>query len=357
MNLKLSQPIRAFRRRIGPARLSEWFSQMRTEVSQLDDQVLCEAPAVCASVSLPAARIANADRLRILAAIGIVWFHIEIIPHRNIAYAGLPIFLLIFCSLLTSQGCIVTTTDFLVRRWRRLLKPWLFWSAVYGLCRLAMGLAATDGGSLRNMISAETLLAGTSIHLWYLPYAFLCGVAIHKLNGWTSGIHDVIVLLGAASLGMVLLAVHATGTWSHLVSPLPQWEFGLTAIPLGIGVGKCLMLSSRYRQRLFLLMIALMVAIECLILQHLGFGSPVVPYIIGLVLVCLAYCWDIRSDMIVASLAPLTFGIYLIHPLIIPVLRRVPTMEDHYVVLVLLTVCVSALATLVLMSTPLRRFV
>jgi surface polysaccharide O-acyltransferase-like enzyme len=117
------------------------------------------------------------------------------------------------------------------------------------------------------------------------------------------------------------------------------------------------MLASRERRRLFLVMIASMVAIEYGILQHFGLGGPVIPHGIGLILVCLAYCWDIGGDGIVASAAPLTFGIYLIHPLVIHALRRVPTMEDHYVLFVLLTVCVSALATLVLMRTPLRRFV
>lgn len=350
-------PDGAFRRPLGQGHLSEWFSQMRTQVSQLDDQIFCEAPAGCASGPLQIARIANIDRLRVLAAIGIVWFHIEGIPYRNIAYAGLPVFLLIFCSLLTSQGHTGTTTDFLARRWHRLLKPWLFWSAVYGLCRLAKGLATTDVGTLWEMVSVETLLAGTSIHLWYLPYAFLCSGIIYGLNRWTSRINHTVAFLAAAAVGMVLLAVHATGIWSHMVSPLPQWEFGLAAVPLGIAVGRCLMIAHREHRRLVLLTIALMVAIECLILQHFGFGVAALPYGIGLALVCLAYCWETRGDGLVASLTPLTFGIYLIHPLVIHVLRRVPAMNDHYVAFVLLTVCISTLMTLVLVRTPLRRFV
>ncbi len=310
-----------------------------------------------AAVSLPATRIANIDRLRILAAIGIVWFHTDGIPYRNIAYAGLPIFLLVFYSLLTSHGCTGTTTDFLKRRWNRLLKPWLFWSAVYGLCRLAKGLSTIDVGSLREMVSMETLLAGTSIHLWYLPYAFLSGAIIYRLNRWTCRVSDAVVVLATTTAGMVLLAIHATGTWNHLGHPLPQWEFGMAAIPLGMAVGRCLMIPSRDRQRLLLLVIALIVAIECETLQWLGFGSPAIPYGIGLVLVCLAYCWEIRSDIVVTSLASLTFGVYLIHPLVAHALRRVPATNDHYVVFILLTVCISALATLVLMKTPLKRFV
>jgi surface polysaccharide O-acyltransferase-like enzyme len=237
------------------------------------------------------------------------------------------------------------------------LKPWLFWSVVYGLCRLTKGLATADVGTLWEMVSIETLLAGTSIHLWYLPYAFLSGMLVYVLNRWTSHIGDAIVLLAATIVGMVLLAVHATGTWDHLASPLPQWEFGLSAIPLGIAVGRCLTIPSRERRRLLLLLIALIVAIECQMLQWLGLGSPVIPHGIGLALVCLAYWWETRGNIVVASLASLTFGVYLIHPLVIHVLRRTSATNDHYVLFILLTVCISALATLILMRTPLRRFV
>lgn len=191
-------------------------SRMRAEIShQYDAGVLCETQTIPEAVSLSAARVANIDRLRILAAIGIVWFHTENAPYRHIAYAGLPVFLLIFCSLLTSQGWRGTTAEFLKRRWHRLLKPWLFWSAVYGLCRLANALHTGDAMSLRQMLSAETLLAGPSIHLWYLPYAFLVGAVIHAMNRWTSHIREETVILANMAAGTVLLAVHATGVWTH----------------------------------------------------------------------------------------------------------------------------------------------
>jgi len=331
---------------------------MRTHVSDLcESRVLVGTRTLAEPVSLSAARIANIDRLRVLAAIGIIWFHTENAPYRHIAYAGLPIFLLIFCSLLTSHEGVGSTREFLKRRWNRLLTPWLFWSAVYGVCRLAEAFCTGDVESLRSMLSAETFLAGTSIHLWYLPYAFLWGLIIHALNRRMSHLGTEALIALSTAAGMALLAIHATGMWTDLPRPLPQWEFGLAAIPLGVAVGKCRVIPSRDRQRLLLVGIALIVAVECQVLHWLGFGAAVVSHGIAVVLVCLAYGWEIRGGAVIRSLAPLAFGVYLIHPLVGHALRRIPGISGSYGLVILLTVSASALATLIVMRTPLRRFV
>jgi len=331
---------------------------MRTPISESpanDAFVVTET--LCEAVSLSSARVANIDRLRILAAIGIVWFHTENAPYRHIAYAGLPIFLLIFCSLLTSHGKDVSTGEFFKRRWNRLMLPWLFWSAVYGLCRVAKAFFTGHAEPIESMFSAETLLAGTSIHLWYLPYAFLWGLIIHALNRRTSDLDAEPIIALSTAAGMALLAIHATGMWTNLPRPLPQWEFGLAALPLGVALGKCHMVPSRDRQRLLLAGIALIVAIECQVLHRLGFGTSVVPHGIAVLLVCLAYGWPIQGGRIALSMAPLAFGVYLIHPLVGHALRGVPQISGSYGLVIPLTVSVAALVTLILKRTPLKRFV
>jgi hypothetical protein len=208
------------------------------------------------------------------------------------------------------------------------------------------------------MVSAETLLVGTSIHLWYLPYAFLMSVLIHEFNRWTARANHAAVTLSAVVAGAVILAVHAVGTWDHgLIRPLPQWGFGLAAIPLGIAVGRCLEIPSRDWQRLLLLTISLAIVAECLILNSLGFRSSTVPYGIGISLVCLAYCWEIRSDMFVSTLVPLTFGVYLIHPLVAYGLQHTLVPNGCYALSVLLTACISAFIVQVFKRTPIRGFV
>jgi surface polysaccharide O-acyltransferase-like enzyme len=331
---------------------------MSSQISPVSDSgLLCQAQTVPHSLPLSVERLASIDRLRILAAIGIVWFHTDGAPHRQIGYAGLPVFLLIFVSLLTTRGSAGTIRGFLRRRYDRLLKPWLFWSAIYGLCRLTKAACAMDIAALREMVSVETLTAGTSIHLWYLPYAFLLSVLIYEFNRWTARANHVVVTSTAVLAGVAFLAVHAVGIWGHeLPRPLPQWEFGLAAIPLGIAMGRCLEISPRELQRLSLLMISLAIVIGCQILNSRGFDSAVVPYGIGVSLVCIAYSWEIRSDILVSSLAPLTFGVYLIHPLVAYGLQQILTPDGSYSLFVLLTVCISALVVLALKRTPIRQF-
>ncbi|OHB66936.1 MAG: hypothetical protein A2Y77_18340 [Planctomycetes bacterium RBG_13_62_9] len=197
------------------------------------DSVIGQADLPCACApATSAARIASIDRLRILAAIGIVWFHTKGAPGRQIAYAGLPIFLLIWFSLVASRDPLPCVRDFLRRAWDRLLAPWLFWSVVYAACKL----------------------------------------------------------------------------------------------------------------------VACVVLVACAALRATS-------YAIATVLVCLAYAWPSVGDSFVARVAPLTFGIYLIHPLAGYALRQSIAGALNPGAHVVCVVVMSGLVTLGLMHTPLRRCV
>ncbi len=310
------------------------------------------------SVSLPCERVVSVDRLRVLAAIGIVWFHTDGAPYRHIGYAGLPIFLLIFFSLITNRTAADPTLGFLRRRWDRLLIPWLFWSLLYGLLRITQAICFGDIESFREMLSMETLLMGTHVHLWYLPYAFLSGFLVYGLNRWTSQIDHVFMVYAGTAIGLIVLILHEAAPLTYgWMRPLPQWEFGLAAIPLGFAIGRCTMIPSRRTQQILLSMISIAILVTCVILMALGYATSVVPYTLGILLVCLAYGWRTHDNAIVAVLAPLTFGVYLIHPLIGYGLRQFIASEQHCTAFIGLTVCFSGLVTMALMKTPARRFV
>jgi hypothetical protein len=56
-----------------------------------------------------------------------------------------------------------------------------------------------------------------------------------------------------------------------------------------------------------------------------GASDPLVAYGVGAILLCSAVLWpDPALGPVARHLAPLTFGIYLVHPLVILVLSRVP---------------------------------
>ena len=125
-------------------------------------------------------RIANIERLRILAAFGIVWFHTEDALWRSVGYAGLPIFLMVFCSLIALKQKPDDISYFTMKRAGRLLKPWLFWSIVY-LC-FKIFKRALYGEDVFGFFTGHMFISGTSIHLWYLPYAFLVALFINFWN-------------------------------------------------------------------------------------------------------------------------------------------------------------------------------
>jgi surface polysaccharide O-acyltransferase-like enzyme len=309
-------------------------------------------------LSLPAERVVGMDLLRIMAAVGIIWFHTEGAPYRAIGYAGLPTFLLIFFALIARQGRSQDTRYFLKRRWDRLLKPWLCWSLVYGVARLVKAAYSTNLSPLAHLLSMETVLAGTAIHLWYLPYAFISGLLIHLLNRHMWRIDDRLVVFLATLLGVFALVVCTPGTYLHRYPlPLPQWEFGLAAVPLGLAIGRSLTISSCRAQILLLSMVCAATLGSCAVLAFRGLGSASIPYGLAIVLVCLACRWRVGGNGFVAAVASLTFGVYLIHPLVIYGQRHLLAAGGHYAASIALTACISGLITWGLMKTPLRRMV
>ena len=324
----------------------------------LADRAIPRVQPAPALLSLPSQQVAGIDLLRIMAAVGIIWFHTEGAPHAQIAYAGLPMFLLVYFSLVTRQSRLHTTSQFLRRRWDRLLKPWLFWSAVYGVCRLVKAAYAMDASSIERILSPETFLVGTWIHLWYLPYAFASGLLIHVLNRRTLRINDTLVVLAATLASAFVLAACAVGLHAYeLASPLPQWEFGLAAIPLGLAVGRSLAIPSRRVQMLLLSIICATTLATCAILTSVHLDSSAIPYGLAIMLVCLAYGWQVNGNAFIAAVAPLTFGIYLLHPLVMYGLPHFFAAQGHYAAFIALTACISGVVTWGLMQTPLRRFV
>lgn len=320
--------------------------------------VLPAAPRASVSVPATASRLAGIDLLRIAAAVGIVWFHTEGAPYVQIGYAGLPIFLLIYFSLLTRQSGAHSTLEFLQRRWDRLLKPWLFWSAVYGAAKLAKAAYTMEGSQLGQMLSLETFLAGPYIHLWYLPYAFVSGLLLYVINRRLVKSSEALVIIAATVLGLLLLTASSMGlALNDLPRPLPQWGFGLAAVPLGLALGRSLAVSSRRRQVGFLALVSLTTLGVSALLVSLGFDSAAVPYSVAIALVSLAYAWPIRPHGSITVVASLTLGIYLLHPLVARGVVHLLPLPEHYIASILLTACLSAAVAWALRQTPLRRFV
>jgi surface polysaccharide O-acyltransferase-like enzyme len=287
-----------------------------------------------------------------------VWFHTEGAPGRQIGYAGLPIFLLAFFSLITLRRPADTLPGFLRRRWERLLKPWLFWSVVYGVCHLVNDVRMGETGYLQNVLSMGVLVTGTNIHLWYLPYTFLLGIPLYGLTRWTAKVRLEGMILLATGVGVVTLVACALAmTARPLPAPFPQWEFGFAALPVGYAIGTCLRLPRLAARRLLLALLSAAVGATCLLLIAAGHGGMGISYGLATPLVCLAYVWPGSPDLLATTVAPLTLGIYLIHPLVGYALSLLAPPGPPYVLLIAANVGLSGLLTFALKATVLRRFV
>jgi surface polysaccharide O-acyltransferase-like enzyme len=238
------------------------------------------------------------------------------------------------------------------------VKPWLFWSVVYGICKLLNAIRMGEVNPLQDLLSAGVLATGTSIHLWYLPYAFVLGLAAHVVGRWVAKGRQMETVLLATVVGILVLIGCAIGISGYrLAEPLPQWAFGLAALPLGYAIGKCTVVPPSRVRKPLLLMICLATSATCLLLSMAGHAGLGIPYGISLVLVCMAYFWQGSADVFVAKVAPLTFGIYLVHPLVAYGISLLFPSNPHYAVLIGVNVCVSGLLTLGLRETPVKRFV
>ncbi len=311
----------------------------------------------CLTCRNASVRMANIDRLRIMAAFGIVWFHTPAAPGRAIAYSGLPILLLLFVSLLTSQSHGSDARRFVIRRWNRLVVPWLFWCGVYAICRFGQAVVSPYVSDTWQSPSLATLLVGTHIHLWYLPYAFIWGLIVWAIEVRTRYMDNRVVV--AAALIVTVLAMLGyllTAARCGLGVPWAQWAFSAPAIPLGFAIGRCQTARDEQTRRLSLLVVALGGALACLTLCLTGHASPGVPYGIAAILVPLAYLLPGRQGLLTAWATPLTFGIYLLHPLVDYAVRHVISAEVRTEPLAVSVFCLSAALTWALMQTPLKRF-
>jgi fucose 4-O-acetylase-like acetyltransferase len=101
------------------------------------------------------------------------------VPGYRFGYVAAPFFIVLLS--LPSRSC-------LAERARRLLLPFLLWSVIQALARIAP--APHGGDDLLGWWKTSMLLTGTSTHLWFLPFAALLALVqapqAHPVYQWRS---------------------------------------------------------------------------------------------------------------------------------------------------------------------------
>ena len=303
-------------------------------------------------------RNASLDLLRSVSAFGIVWFHTVDAPVRDIGYTGLVVFLLLNVALSQTSTRAVNLKQFARRRFRRLASPWAFWCLIY-FPLFAYRIAT--GGLPLDELGPSWLLVGTSIHLWYLPFAFIAGVGSVFLQQSLPSMRSRGGSLGLALAGTVLLAFCASAI--GLVSPIapfPQWIYAAPSILFGLAIGVIVQQAERRDQVALFAGVVGVLWLTCMGLWLQGVPIAAPQYALGLPLVCCAYLWPARGHPTIKAWGDLSFGIYLIHPwvgsLLKQALLKAFDVEMTPVPRILLVYGVSVAATYGIRKTRFRRF-
>ncbi len=298
------------------------------------------------------ARASGVEALRVVSAIGIIFFHAGA-TGASVGYAGLPCFLVVSVAVAARRSPEDAREGWLGQQLRRradrLLLPWLFWCAVYGAARcLDAGLS---GEGLFDWLSPEMLLFGTWIHLWYLPFAFLATMvaSVPAIGGLARRAHGGALFLMLACVAMPLSEwiIH-----HEPVEPMPQWAFALPSALVGLALAGVAPGDPRGR-RMLLACVGVAMLVAALLDIRWGDGRVGIPYAVGIPAAAFAWAIPGSAGPRLRGLADLTYGVYLVHPLIGSPLSRLGLSPDAVAIA---SVPLSFWSAWMLRRTPLGRF-
>ena len=250
----------------------------------------------------------NWDSLRIVAALDTVAFHLS--ARHAIWGFGLPIFLLLSIALGVSKVQPPPTQRFLSRRVARLVVPWLFWSAIMVVLRVAY--AALHHQELFEWARWPMVLYGPRIHLWFLPFIVLAGLAAHLVHR-VAGQFQALPLAALAAAPLLFLEPRVLG-W-----PFEQWLFSAPAVVLGYAIGRALAFapSMRRLREWFGIGLALFLAGAWFWWRAFPNTEPALFRFAGALGVLVLAAWLPNVDnRVTRALTPLMLGVYILHPVV-----------------------------------------
>jgi len=263
-------------------------------------------------------RNASFDYARLIAVIGIIWFHTSA-PYGHVGYSGLAYFLILIPVLAVPQiGRLRHMRHrappifrYAATRGVRLLVPWLVASLVYGGLKT---VEVAHGAAWGDEFSNTMWLTGTALHLWFLPFAFVICLMLWPMGRWAT--HMTRTIRAHLCVTCMCAALMALAYWqtAELSAPLAQWVYALPAILLGtsfaltggsfwrmLGIAAlffCMALSANWTTGLQELGIAIHPAVAAVVLRShfIPDNSTIFAVIVTLGSLCIvAMCETIRT--------------------------------------------------------------
>lgn len=185
-------------------------------------------------------RNASFDYARLIAVIGIIWFHTAA-PYGDIGYSGLSFFVILLVFMAIPQIKHLRPTRhrapaflrYATARGIRLLVPWLGACVLYGSLKLA---EVSRGAAWGEEFNTTMWLTGTALHLWFLPFAFAICLMLWPLGRWIDHLKRPVRLhlcMLFMCLSLIALAFWQT---ADLTAPVAQWAYAMPSVCLGLSL-------------------------------------------------------------------------------------------------------------------------
>ncbi len=266
------------------------------------------------------------ELLRLLASLGIVWFHVGAVG-SSIAYGGLPLFTILLIAFATTNANDRSWFRVVQKRAVRLLIPWLVWSGIYAMANVMD--AAYSNQAIQSEFHFWMLFTGPAIHLWFLPFAFVTSVLASILS-----CHVHTYLRERSFLVLCTMLPVLSFTAAKLLEeyeftiPLPQWIFVLPSVCLGLMLG-----FAPPNSRLAKLAMLFSIAASLLFTWDVNEGRWSIPFLVGATSALIGWHLFLPSNSWTEYIGRLALPVYLVHPLVIAFLQRILAKDTSLVVI------------------------
>ncbi len=260
------------------------------------------------------------DLARYFAALGIVLLHAKS-PYGWIGDATLLLFVMLLASFAVPRE---PSTAALRRRLGELMRLWVVWSAVYAGLKMAQAIGT--GATIASEFAPWMLLAGPSLHLWFLPFAAGITLAGYAIALWLQRMGAAAPgRRAAASRAVVLLmlagtvaAVAALEPAAETV-PLVQWANAWPAAALGLAIA---VLRKRLAPEITALAALVALAAAGWLLPPGAQASAAANLAPAVAMFALTSAARTPSSRLTMHLRDVALNVYLLHPAVIAALLQ-----------------------------------
>lgn len=283
----------------------------------------------------------NFDFIRVIAVFAVVWLHVsnDVVIRDpdvssvtwwigNIAEAFsrwcVPLFVMVSGALLLSTSENLAPIDFYIKRTSRLFPSIAFWTLIYIVFR------EYTEPTFSLIVAAKSIVSGIPYyHLWYLYMVVGLSLATPFLRQLVSGIHPDslrLLIMGSFTIAAIESALGGTGFTSLGVTFLPRFLPFVGYFLAGYYLFNFpIELRSRWLVSIIFFcgfFIAIGTGVLLLVLGPISYKFLEIMYsflnpIVVIMSLCIFLLFTKRSISLgpLQRIAPITLGVYVIHPL------------------------------------------